>query len=364
MPAYLPVLHSVSYAGAWPGHSRLDLDQFLGKAVELGYRRVALVAKQPHLSPVGFDSQGRRALKARVRELGLEVAALMGYTDFTAGLDRPGIPSAEMNAAYVGAVAKLAADLEVTRLRIFTGYRRAGIPYDAQYGELVMGLRLAAKESARFGVTLLLQNHHDLACHHDQLAWLLEEVNEPNLKAAFDAWEPHLQGVAGEELVAAVKKLGPWLAFTTVADYVAQPRFRYDTERVNYTGGTRACHGAACTLPPRTSRSCSRRFSTLENTVEKYGGTRVFSPATARAMTINWNAGLKTPRGLGWALSGFGDPVSTRTFGHSGATGTIAWADPETQLLCVILTNRELSVDGGHLLNMVSNAVASSVETQ
>ncbi|MDQ2898355.1 MAG: sugar phosphate isomerase/epimerase [Acidobacteriota bacterium] len=235
MPAaYLPVLHSVSYAGAWPGHSRLDLDAFLLKAVELGFKRVALVAKLPHLSPLGFDSQARRELNARVRELGLEVAALMGYTDFTAGLDRPGIPSAEMNAAYVGAVANLAADLDAPLLRIFTGYQRSGVPYDAQYGELVKGLRLAARESARFGVTLLLQNHHDLACHHDQLAWLLEEVNEPNLKAAFDAWAPHLQGVSGDELVDAVKKLGPWLAFTTVADYVEQPRFRYDPERVNY----------------------------------------------------------------------------------------------------------------------------------
>jgi sugar phosphate isomerase/epimerase len=158
----------------------------------------------------------------------------MGYTDFTAGLERPGIPSAEMNAAYVGSLAKLARDLEIERVRIFTGYQRPGIPYDTQYGELVKGLRMASRESARHGVMLLLQNHHDLACHHEQLAWLLEEVNEPNLRAAFDAWAPHLQGISGEELMTAVKRLGPWIAFTTVADYVAQPRFRYDPERVNY----------------------------------------------------------------------------------------------------------------------------------
>ncbi|MDQ6701018.1 MAG: TIM barrel protein [Acidobacteriota bacterium] len=93
---------------------------------------------------------------------------------------------------------------------------------------------MAARESTPYGITLLLQNHHDLACHHEQFAWLLEEVNEPNLKAAFDAWAPHLQGISGEDLIGAVKRLAPWLAFTTVADYVAQPRFRYDPERVNY----------------------------------------------------------------------------------------------------------------------------------
>jgi CubicO group peptidase (beta-lactamase class C family) len=33
----------------------------------------------------------------------------------------------------------------------------------------------------------------------------------------------------------------------------------------------------------------------------------------------------------------FGDLSSAKTFGHSGASGTVAWADPERELLCVIL---------------------------
>jgi sugar phosphate isomerase/epimerase len=234
MSAYIPVLHSVSYAGVWPGHSRLNVDAFLIKAVELGYRHIALVAKNPHVSPLGYDAAARKALRNRIRELGLELVALMGYTDFTAGMDRPGIPPAEANAAYVGVLAKLASDLEAPKLRIFTGYQRAGVSYDSQYTELVNGLRMAARESARYGITLILQNHHDLACHHEQLAWLLEEVSEPNLKAAFDAWAPYLQGTSGDHLVSAVKKMGPWLEFTTIADYTVQPRFRYDAERVNY----------------------------------------------------------------------------------------------------------------------------------
>lgn len=231
---YIPVLHSVSYAGAWPGHALLDVDAFLLKARELGYKSVALVAKRPHVSPLDYAADARARLKDRIAELGLEVAALMGYTDFTAGLERPGIPSAEMNAAYVGVLAKLAADLGTRRLRIFSGYLRAGLTYDAQYGEVVKGLRMAARQAADHGVELMLQNHHDIACHHSQLIWLLEEINEPNLKAAFDAWAPHLQGISGPEMVRAVESVGPWLGFTTVADYVTQPRFRYDPERVNY----------------------------------------------------------------------------------------------------------------------------------
>ncbi len=80
----------------------------------------------------------------------------------------------------------------------------------------------------------MMQNHHDLACHHDQFVTLLEDVGESNVRAAFDAWAPHLQGVRGEELLRAVEKVGPWIEFTTVADYEVQARFRYDAQRVNY----------------------------------------------------------------------------------------------------------------------------------
>ena len=235
---FKPVLHSVSYAGVWPGHSRLDVDSFLSKAVELGYKSVALVAKQPHVSPLAYDASARRALRSRIEELGLELAALMGYTDFTAGIEKPGIPCAEMNAAYVSVLSQLAADLGTTRLRIFTGYERDGVAYDVQYTELVKGLRLAAREAARYGITLLLQNHHDLAAHHDQLVWLLNEVAEPNVKAAFDAWAPCLLGLTGEAMEEAVEKIGPWIGWTTVADYVRHPRFKHDLQLVNYTRQT------------------------------------------------------------------------------------------------------------------------------
>ena len=232
--SYIPVLHSVSYAGVWPGHSLLDVDAFLQNAATLGFRSVALVAKRPHLSPLDYDAAARKALKKRIRELGLELAALMGYTDFTSGIERPGIPSAEMNAGYVEVLAQLASDLETPRLRIFTGYEREGIPYDSQYSELVKGLRMAARQAAKYGVTLLVQNHHDLCLHHDPLAWLLDEVGEPNCKAAFDAWSPFLQGLSGTALTDAVKTMGSRIAWTTAADYVKHPRFQFKPGLVNY----------------------------------------------------------------------------------------------------------------------------------
>jgi CubicO group peptidase (beta-lactamase class C family) len=99
-----------------------------------------------------------------------------------------------------------------------------------------------------------------------------------------------------------------------------------------------------------------------------YAGKRVFSPATVKAMTSDQNTEIKAPWGLGWALgrshawNAFGDLVSGNTFGHAGATGTMAWADPETQLVCVILTNRPYSADDGRFLRLVSNTVAASMQ--
>jgi CubicO group peptidase (beta-lactamase class C family) len=97
-----------------------------------------------------------------------------------------------------------------------------------------------------------------------------------------------------------------------------------------------------------------------------YSGKRIFSPSTVKAMTSDQNARLQAPWGLGWALGRspvwnfFGDLVSASTFGHAGATGTLVWADPETQLICVILTDRLL--EQGRLLRLISNTVAASVE--
>ena len=98
-----------------------------------------------------------------------------------------------------------------------------------------------------------------------------------------------------------------------------------------------------------------------------YGDARVFSAAAASAMVTEQNpTHLESPWGIGWALrdsrvwSFFGEQVSAGTFGHVGATGTVAWADPESGLSCVCLTNQ--MVGEGTLLRRVSNTVAASVE--
>ena len=98
----------------------------------------------------------------------------------------------------------------------------------------------------------------------------------------------------------------------------------------------------------------------------EYGGKRIFSQAAVAAMTRDHNGALNAPWGLGWGLSdslvwNYWDVLaSPSAFGHTGATGTVAWADPQRGLSCVVLTNQ--MVAKGSLLRRVSNAVSAAVQ--
>jgi beta-lactamase class C len=102
----------------------------------------------------------------------------------------------------------------------------------------------------------------------------------------------------------------------------------------------------------------------------KHAGAQIVSPATAAAMTNVQFAPPDAPAdlapglrdgaaqssatspimewGIGWSVKGAkrphftGELTSPATYGHRGATGTMVWADPETDAVCILLTNRTL----------------------
>lgn len=227
-------LHTVSYAGGWRGQAFLPIEKVLEKARDLGFDGIMLMVKRPHVSPLDYDSRARKRLRKLMDKLKLEVACLAGYVDFTAGIERPMAPMLEIHAAYIRELAQLARDLEASVIRVFTGFEREGVAFDRHWEACVQGLKLSAKQAAEFDVTLAVQNHHDTAVHHDALRWMLEEIDEPNCKAAFDAWSPALQGLAGEELKGAVWTMAPFIVHTTVADYVRLPRYNYEHTLNNF----------------------------------------------------------------------------------------------------------------------------------
>lgn len=78
-----------------------------------------------------------------------------------------------------------------------------------------------------------------------------------------------------------------------------------------------------------------------------YGGVQFFTPATFDAFNTCYYCGEGNRRGLGFdkqQLPGTSGPTcgcaSKSSFGHTGFTGTMAWADPENELVYIFLSNR------------------------
>lgn len=86
---------------------------------------------------------------------------------------------------------------------------------------------------------------------------------------------------------------------------------------------------------------------------------RVVSAATARLMIQNHNQKGFESRGLGFDVgqNSGSRGCSDQTFGHTGSTGTVAWADPENQAICVVLTSLPGRAVDPHPRELTSQAV-------
>lgn len=222
-------LFSVSYAGFW-GQQALELPAFIRKAAELGYEAVMLAGKRPHVSPLDATPARLAAVRRALQENGIECAVVAGYTDL-APSPAAEVPSLELQIAYVESLSRIASELGARVVRVFAAYERPGHGPQSIWSGVVSALREMSDRAAAHGVTIAVQNHHDVGLHTDALLELLHDVDRPNCKAGFDAWSPALRG---EELYAAAKTMAPHTAITTNADYVRFPRYRYRPELVNY----------------------------------------------------------------------------------------------------------------------------------
>jgi len=89
---------------------------------------------------------------------------------------------------------------------------------------------------------------------------------------------------------------------------------------------------------------------------------KVVRPETARLMTKNHNPPGFTPRGLGFGVGQeAGSPgCSEQTFGHTGSTGTLCWADPESETICVVLTSLPRRAAQPHPREIAAERVAAA----
>jgi sugar phosphate isomerase/epimerase len=226
----IPTLFSVSYAGLW-GQSALTLRDFLRKAADLGYPAVELMAKRPHFSILDSDEETAETLRDDARELGLEIATLAAYTDFTASKTAAEVPFIEMQVSYIRRLARLGRIMGVKIIRVFTGYATEGEAYQSDWDKCVRATRECADAAAAFGIMLGVQNHHDIAVHPDSYIEFMHEVGHPNCRAMFDPWSVALMN---EDMYGWAKRLAPYMVQTTLADYIRLKRFVYMPGLVNY----------------------------------------------------------------------------------------------------------------------------------
>jgi sugar phosphate isomerase/epimerase len=226
-------LFSISYGGLW-GQAALDLRAFVRRAASLGYDAVMLAGKRPHLSPLDMTPDTIGPLRDELNTTGVKCAVVAAYTDLTPA-SAAEVPFLEMQIAYVEALAHIGSSLGAKVVRVFTAYEAPGQSPHANWQRVVTTLREMCDRAAGLGVTIAIQNHHDVGLHTSALLELLHDINRPNCKLGFDAWSPALRG---EDLYEAAKLAAPHTAITTNADYIRLPRYRYRPELVNYEPAT------------------------------------------------------------------------------------------------------------------------------
>lgn len=222
-------LFSVSYAGLW-GQQSLDLPALIARAGELGYDAVMLMGKRPHLSPLDTSDERLASIKEALSRHHVECAVMAGYTDLS-GAGAAEVPYLEMQIAYVESLCRIGAELGASVVRIFTAYEIDGTSPFVVWDRVVKTLQEICDRADAHGMTIAVQNHHDVGVQTDALLELLGDVDRPNCKLGFDAWSPALRG---EELYEAARQMAPHTAITTNADYIRLPRFQYQPALINY----------------------------------------------------------------------------------------------------------------------------------
>lgn len=93
---------------------------------------------------------------------------------------------------------------------------------------------------------------------------------------------------------------------------------------------------------------------------------KILKSETINLMTRNQNLPNIRPRGLGFDLGQIGNTPDLHqdTFGHTGSTGTICWADPSTDSICVVLTTLPYRAVSPHPRDHVAAQVARALKTR
>src|SRR5688500_18054265 len=179
----------------------------LGEAIEVA-TRFGCAGVELRLHPdtgvhAGLRQEGRREVRRRVVDAGLEISALAGYV----GICQPGEDEPVVRA--LRADLELAAELGAGGVRVF--------PRGDDPAVGARRLREVAGEAAALGLKVLVETHDQMATGA-AVARLLKEAGVAQAVALWDLLHPWRNGEAPADTLAA---LAPYLDYVQVKDAVS-----------------------------------------------------------------------------------------------------------------------------------------------
>lgn len=195
---------------------RMDFIGFVDETAGLGAHGVEIA--NWHLAGGPGDPNDERAaaltkIVDHVSKTGLEVSALIAGNDFA-------LPHIADRAAHVAATIgwiRMAADVGIERVNVFTGYHTEGQDPEIERTRVVDCYLEVVPEAEKRGITLCLENHSSVHPDADGLLAIIRQIGSDCLKTNpdptnFVAGFDQLDDVARERIYTEAAKIAPMAA--------------------------------------------------------------------------------------------------------------------------------------------------------
>ena len=197
-------LKGVTYTGVWYNGPALSIPQIIDRAKKFGYDGIEIDAKRPQAFPMDVSAKDRDAIRRKLSETGVALAAVSSYNNFL----EPIREYQEMNLMLVRQQIDLARDLGAKVLRVFAAWamiadakdgfgsmdltkkwlsdRLAHLSRDQRIDLGVRALKELAPYARDAGVTLAVQNHPPGVDGYKDVLAIVDGADSPAVKACID----------------------------------------------------------------------------------------------------------------------------------------------------------------------------------
>ncbi|NMB25398.1 MAG: sugar phosphate isomerase/epimerase [Firmicutes bacterium] len=192
----------------------LDMLRFVkgigGETIEIS------TADGVHNKTLDWSDDGRISIKDAVKNMGLSIVSVAGYSDFT-------LTDADLlkeQAEGLEWYCQLAADLGVKFVRVMGGNAKEGMGQEEMVDNIIAGFRQVTHIAEKHGVIMALENHGTVVNDGPTLVKIIESVNSPNLRITMDTGNFCWAGHSLNEAYDYFRQVAPYAANVHLKDFV------------------------------------------------------------------------------------------------------------------------------------------------